>query len=178
MTQEKVRLPQTARPVTQDSAGCRIKSIALAVALPLASCGGETIGGSPSGQAEQTAVAGKQNLDIRIKIGSKTVSAILRDTATARDFISLLPLTINLKDYASTEKISDLPRKLTKEGAPAGEDPSVGDIAYYAPWGNLAIYYRDSPYADGLIILGKIDGGLEALKAAGAEKATIEIAQP
>lgn len=162
----------------RNSAGHRFQSIALAVSLPLASCDGETIGGSPSGQGEQTAIEQKQNLNIRIKIGAKTVPATLRDTATAKDFISLLPLTINLRDYASTENISDLPRKLTKEGAPTGADPSVGDIAYYAPWGNLAIYYRDSPYADGLIILGRIDGDLDALKAAGAEKATIELAQP
>ena len=58
----------------------------------------------------------------------------------ARDFISLLPLTLTLEDYAKTEKISDLPRTLTKERAPAGSDPSVGDITYYSPWGNLAIF--------------------------------------
>jgi hypothetical protein len=34
-------------------------------------------------------------------------------------------------------------------GAPAGSDPSVGDITYYAP-GNLAIFYRDFGYSRGL----------------------------
>jgi hypothetical protein len=48
-----------------------------------------------------------------------------------------------LKNYASTEKISYLARKLSTEGAPAGCDPDVGDITYYAPWGNLAIFYKD-----------------------------------
>ena len=67
------------------------------------------------------------------------ISGTLTDSPTARDFASLLPLTVTLKDYAGTEKISDLPKRLSTEGAPKGFDPSVGDIAYYAPWGNLAI---------------------------------------
>ena len=178
MTQDKARLQDTKRPVLRDSAGRRLKSIALAAALPLASCGGETPEGSPPWRGTQTSAEQNQNQDIKIKVGTKTLLATLRDTATAKDFISLLPLTIQLKDYASTEKISDLPRKLTKEGAPAGADPSPGDIAYYAPWGNLAIYYRDSPHADGLIILGKIQGDPNALKAAGAEQVTVELARP
>jgi hypothetical protein len=71
--------------------------------------------------------------------------------------------------------ISDLPRKLTKEGAPSGSDPSVGDITYYSPWGNLAIFNRDSGYAGGLIILGKIDSGVEALNVPGSLRVTVEL---
>src|SRR4029077_15641239 len=69
---------------------------------------------------------------IRIKLDDKTLTATLADNATSRDFVSLLPLTLTLKNYASTEKISYLARKLSTEGAPAGSDPNVGDIAYYA----------------------------------------------
>ncbi|WP_394287896.1 cyclophilin-like fold protein [Corynebacterium variabile] len=36
-------------------------------------------------------------------------------------------------------------------------------IAYYAPWGNLAIFYRDFPRSPGLVILGHINGPLDAL---------------
>jgi hypothetical protein len=39
-------------------------------------------------------------------------------------------MTLTLEDYASTEKIGHPPRKLSTAGAPAGVDPSVGDIAY------------------------------------------------
>ena len=74
-----------------------------------------------------------------------------------------VPMSLTLEDYAATEKISNLPRKLSTEGAPAGSDPSIGDIAYYSPWGNLAIFYRDFRYSSGLIKLGKIDSGIEAL---------------
>lgn len=102
-------------------------------------------------------------MKISIKVKDKTVTATLIDNKTTQDFISLLPLTLALEDYARTEKISDLPERLSTEDAPSGSDPAIGDIAYYAPWGNLAIFYRDFGYANGLVILGKIDSGVEAL---------------
>lgn len=117
----------------------------------------------------------KKNIKIKLRLQDKTVTATLNDTPTARDFASMLPLTLTLEDYAKTEKISDLPRKLRTEGAPAGADPSVGDIAYYAPWGNLALYYRDFRYSDGLILLGKLDRGAEGLSVPGSLKVTIEL---
>jgi len=102
-------------------------------------------------------------MKIRISAGDTVLTATMLDNATSRDFMSMLPLTLTLKDYAGTEKISDLPRKLSTQGAPSGSDPSVGDITLYAPWGNLAIFYRDFGYASGLIILGKMDDGLDTL---------------
>lgn len=103
-----------------------------------------------------------KNQKIRITIGDTALTATLNDSKTSRDFISLLPLTLILEDYAGTEKVSDLPKRLSTEDAPAGSNPSVGDITYYAPWGNLAIFYKNFGYARGLVILGKIDSGTEA----------------
>jgi len=113
-------------------------------------------------------------MKIRLTIGDKVLEASLLDNASARDFHSMLPMTLTLKDYASTEKIADLPRKLSTADAPDGVDPSVGDITYYAPWGNLAIFYKDFGYANGLVKLGRIDSGIEALAVPGALKVTIE----
>jgi hypothetical protein len=113
-------------------------------------------------------------MKIRLMINGKAISATLISNGAAQDFLSLLPLTLTLEDYAATEKIAYPPRKLSTAGAPPGSDPSVGDIAYYAPWGNLAIFYKDACYAKGLIPLGRIDSGIEALGAPGPLKATIE----
>ena len=131
---------------------------------------------SASGQQQVKAPIKTQvgTMKIRLKLENTTLNATLNDNATSRDFASLLPLTLALKDYAQTEKISDLPKKLSTEGAPAGHEPSVGDIAYYAPWGNLAIYHKDFDYSSGLIKLGKIDSGIEALGQTGPLKVTIE----
>jgi hypothetical protein len=114
-------------------------------------------------------------MNIRFTIdGKELVTATLMDNATARDFLALLPITLTLEDHAGTEKISYLPRKLSTAGAPAGSDPSVGDIAYYAPWGNLAIFYKDFSYSRGLVLLGRIDSSIEAFRVAGRPKVTIE----
>lgn len=71
-------------------------------------------------------------MKIRIEIEDTSVTATLDSTEAARDFASLLPLTMTLEDYNSTEKIAYLPRKLSTDGAPPGSDPDVGDIAYYS----------------------------------------------
>ena len=113
-------------------------------------------------------------MKIVLTVDGRSITATLEDNPTARDFVSLLPLTIVLEDYARTEKIAYLPRKLTKEGAPAGIDPSVGDITYYAPWGNLALFYRDFGYAKGLIKIGSIDEGIDVLGGSGSISVTIE----
>jgi hypothetical protein len=80
-------------------------------------------------------------MKIRIDLEGTQMTATLEDNATAKDFASLLPLTLTLEDYSATEKISDLPKRLSTKNAPPGVDPSIGDITYYAPWGNLAVFY-------------------------------------
>ena len=96
-------------------------------------------------------------MQIRIVAGERVVTARLEDSAAARDFSALLPLRVTLKDYASTEKVADLPRALAVEGAPAAITPVARDLAYYAPWGNLALFYRDGHHSPGLVRLGRIE---------------------
>jgi hypothetical protein len=149
-----------------------------ALAMPLGHVGCDAANGPASGRRREpvTATPHKQRdtMKISLKFQDKTVTATLIDNETSRDFVSLLPLTLTLKDYAETEKISDLPRKLSTAGAPPGSDPSVGVIAYYAPWGNLAVFYKDFDYSSGLVEFGRIDSGVEALNVPGPLKVTIE----
>jgi hypothetical protein len=104
--------------------------------------------------------------DIRIKLtfNNEEVIVNMYDNPTSKDFLSLLPLTLTFEDYAGTEKISYPSNKLSTEEAPSGIDPAIGDFTYYAPWGNLAIFYKDFGYSNGLIKLGKIESGIEKLE--------------
>ncbi|MER5434409.1 cyclophilin-like fold protein [Streptomyces sp. NPDC002588] len=114
-------------------------------------------------------------MNIRLTIDGHQVDATLNDSATARDFAALLPLTLNLSDFHQTERIADLPRQLSTSGAPDAAEARPGDLAYYAPWGNLALFYRGSGSSDaGLIILGRVNGDTERL--ATATEVTIETA--
>ena len=103
-------------------------------------------------------------MKIRLIASGKVVTATLDDSAAARDFAALLPLSLTFQEYAVLERIADLPGKLSMAGAPVGMTPQAGDIAYYAPWGNLAIFLAGDLYADGLVLLGKVDTGLRALQ--------------
>lgn len=99
--------------------------------------------------------------------GAVIASATLDDNESARHFTTLLPLELVLKDYAATEKITDLPAALPTTGAPAGYEPSAGDLCYYAPWGNLAIFHKGFAYSSGLVRLGRLESGLEAMRRQG-----------
>jgi hypothetical protein len=74
---------------------------------------------------------------IKITIADTVITARLADNATARDLAAQLPLTLTFKDFNQVEKIADLPRPLSMHGVPAGADPDIRDIGYYAPSRNL-----------------------------------------
>ncbi len=114
-------------------------------------------------------------VNIKLVLEETTLLATLDDSAAARDFAALLPLELTLSDYSSTEKIADLPRRLSTQGAPDGFEPKVGDITYFAPWGNLALFYRDFHYSRGLIRLGHIEGDVGLLEGKRDIKVRIEL---
>ncbi len=113
-------------------------------------------------------------MKIQIVLEGQTLAATLEDTPAARAFADMLPLELSLEDFHAIEKVADLPGPLPTESEPEGIDPEVGDITLYAPWGNLAIFYRDFGYARGLVRLGRIDGSTAALEAKGPLPARIE----
>jgi hypothetical protein len=102
------------------------------------------------------------------------ITATLDATEAALDFASLLPLALTLEDYAATEKIAYLPRKLSTAGAPRGTGAHAGDVTYYAPWGNLALFHKDFEFSPGLVMLGRLDAGVETLRRPGPLRVTIE----
>ncbi len=100
---------------------------------------------------------------VRIFFDGREAVVALFDTPASRDFASLLPITLTFKDYAATEKIAYLPRKLAAQSGTSGGG-AQGDFAYYAPWGNLAVFYKGFGGGDnGLYILGRIESGKETL---------------
>lgn len=107
-----------------------------------------------------------------------TLNATLDDTPAGRDFAALLPRDLTLADYNATEKIADLPRRLSTAEAPSGIDATLCDITYFAPWGNLAIFYHDFGYSRGLVRLGRINSGIAQLAGPAPLKVTIERAAP
>src|SRR5918994_3395179 len=113
---------------------------------------------------------------LAITVGDKVFSAAVADSTTARDFVSLLPLTLTMKDLFKREKWADLPRPLA-EGGDRVRTYQVGDIIYWSPSDHVAIYYRNdgqSIPSPGIIVLARIEAGAGALDVPGDVKVTIE----
>ncbi|MCK6441347.1 cyclophilin-like fold protein [Elstera cyanobacteriorum] len=102
-------------------------------------------------------------MQIKFSFNNQIFTATLNNTPTALDLLTLLPLNIQIEDYSTNEKIAYLPRKLTVEGSGPFGDEAPGDLCYYAPWGNLALFYAGYRYSSGLIRLGRLDGAVTPL---------------
>jgi hypothetical protein len=113
------------------------------------------------GEEPVTSNDGRQ---IRFSFDGKVITVSMVDNSAARSFIDMLPMTLEFRDYGGIEKVSDPPEELDTSDVPGGYDPSVGDLTLYAPWGNLAFFYRDFGHARGLVPLGSIVSGLEHLQ--------------
>jgi hypothetical protein len=94
--------------------------------------------------------------DVQITVNDQSFTAQLADNPTARDLVDQLPLTLRFRDFNRVEKIANLPRPLTMEGVPAGDDPEINDIGYYAPSGDLVLYYGDVGYWNGIVRIGQL----------------------
>ena len=95
---------------------------------------------------------------IDITIGDQRFQAILDDSAASRDLAGHLPVTVEMSDHGGVEKTGRLPSPLSLEGQPAGADPDIGDVGYYAPGNDLVLYYGDQSYYPGIVVLGRLDG--------------------
>lgn len=103
-----------------------------------------------------------ENARIKLTVnGNEEVFVSLYDNQASRDFLEMLPLTLTFEDFNSTEKIATLPNELSTEGQPSGYTPEIGDFAYYAPWGNISVFYKDFRYSNSLYKLGTIESGTE-----------------
>lgn len=102
---------------------------------------------------------------LRLGVEGGSLTLTLEDNSAARSLLSQLPLTLTFEDYNGTEKIAYLPEGLDLSDAPDSCDPDVGTLAYYAPWGNLCIFYQDFRYSQGLVPLGKLEGDMALLTA-------------
>lgn len=98
-----------------------------------------------------------QTTKIKLTFEGNEIYALINNSKAGNDFLSLLPLNVKAEDFNSTEKIFYLSKKLNIENEPDGITSKAGDITYYAPWGNIAIFYKNFRYSNNLIYLGRFE---------------------
>ena len=126
---------------------------------------------------EKTTTKHRGSMKITLKVGDKALTATLIDGKTAHDFVSLLPLTLTMNDLFRREKFAHLPRAISTEGKRT-QIYEVGDIAYWSPGPDVAIYYQHDGEKipnSGIIVIGKLDSGVDAFNVPGSAEVKIEV---
>lgn len=101
-------------------------------------------------------------MKISLKNQGKTLAFELNNSPAAQEFYDQLPLSIEIKDFSDNEKIFYPSKKLTTENTPIAYAVK-GTLAYFAPWGNMTVFYKDYGQGTDLYEIGHILSGQEDL---------------
>jgi len=112
---------------------------------------------------EPNAPETKKAMQISVKANGKTTVFELNSSPAARDLYAQLPLRIKVENYSSNEKIFYPPKKLNTSDTPQA-DARAGTLAYYAPWGDVVMFYARFGSAAGLYELGHAVSGSEYIQ--------------
>src|SRR6267154_2599332 len=116
-----------------------ILALAMAISHFASGADNNAIGGTSPESLAERATKQADNMKIRLRIKDTVLTATLIDSKTARDFISLLPVTLTMNDLFGREKFAHLPRAISEGGART-HTYEIGDVAYWSPGPDLAIY--------------------------------------
>ena len=94
---------------------------------------------------------------------SLLLTASCQNTSSSTPYDTAMTESLSLIHIYGTEKISYLSESLSTEDAPYSCDPDMGTFAYYAPWGNICLFYEDFSYSNRLVPLGTVISGTELL---------------
>lgn len=133
---------------------------------------------SPAAQqrAPQNTAAADGHKAVLVIDGNR-LPVTLRNEPSANDLYSRLPVTLSFKDFSGMEKIAYFDKRLDEKGQKVGCHPLAGDLCVYQPWGNLSIFYVDFKDDRNLIPIGRLESGLDIVKAHDSFTATLEKAE-
>lgn len=92
----------------------------------------------------------------------------LNDSPATNALYEQLPLSVQVENYSNNEKIFYPPNNLNTDDTPLAEGPP-GTLAYYAPWGNVVLFYGECGGAGGLYELGEAVSGAEQIETLSGE---------
>lgn len=102
-----------------------------------------------------------ENMKISVESNGNTTIYELNNSGASKDLLSQLPLEIAVENYSHDEKIFYPPNKLSTNNTPLASNAVAGTLAYYAPWGDVVMFYKDFGSAGGLYELGTVISGKE-----------------
>lgn len=115
---------------------------------------------SGSATIEKVITSGDKNMKISVTSNGRTTVFSLNDSTASKELYAQLPLNIKVEDYGGIEKIFYPPKKLGTSNTPRA-NAKDGSLSYYAPWGDVVMFYEDFGSASGLYELGDAISGAE-----------------
>lgn len=100
---------------------------------------------------------------ISVQFGENVVIYELNGSTAAASLYEQLPLTIQVEDFSTNEKIFYPPEALDTSDAPLAQ-AGAGTLAYYAPWGDVVMFYDDYNENPSLFELGQVVSGGELVR--------------
>ncbi len=102
---------------------------------------------------------------IHMTIDQQSYPVTLEENDAAKDFVNRLPMTVVFEDFGRYERIAYLKTPLNLGQAPTSMTPESGDITYYIPWNNIAVFTNPFRASENLVPLGALPKeALEAIK--------------
>lgn len=109
---------------------------------------------------EKRAKNKETKMRISVLSNGKTIIYELNDSQAAKELYAQLPLKIEVENFSHNEKIFYPTKKLSTSNTPSANAKN-GTLAYYAPWGDVVMFYKDFGTASGLYELGNVVSGIE-----------------
>lgn len=102
-------------------------------------------------------------MQIRVENKDLKIDFQLNDSGASKDLVKQLPITLDVDNFGGNEKIFYPENKLNVNDTSLA-DPETGDLCYYAPWGDVVMYYKPTSSAPGLYSLGKVISGKDNIQ--------------
>ena len=104
-------------------------------------------------------------MKIQVQAGEHVIVYALNNSRAAKELYAQLPLRTTVENFSTNEKVFYPPQKLSIAGAPFVYSQK-GTLAYYAPWGDVVMFYDKG---SGLYELGRAISSIDEIeKLAGA----------
>ena len=122
--------------------------------------GGDNMAENRNDTVESTEETGSRQ--ISVQFGENTVIYELNDSPAADSLYEQLPITTEVEDFSTNEKIFYPSQELDTSDSPVAEG-GAGTLAYYAPWGDVVMFYDDYSANSSLFELGHAVSGGEQI---------------
>lgn len=115
------------------------------------------------GTEEPPKTEGDEPMRIQVQAGERVIVFALNGSRAAKALYAQLPLRTAVENFSTNEKVFYPPQKLSISGTPLA-DAQEGTLAYYAPWGDVVLFYESHGKSNGLYELGRAVSGMDEIE--------------